>query len=131
MQGMSESMGKLFISHRVGRNHIKRPAQIVIQQPENTVDHIVDMDPRQILTAIADRPAETQLKDRQHLPQNPAFRCQHYAGAQQANAGAIALRAAGNLFPAGAQFVGELIMWRLFFGDNDFAEITVLTRRRS
>lgn len=40
-------MGKLFIAYRVGRNHIKWPAQLVIQQPENAVDHIIRYESRQ------------------------------------------------------------------------------------
>ncbi|MNR21615.1 hypothetical protein D3C85_1385260 [compost metagenome] len=56
-------MGELLVTHRIGRNHIERAAQIVIQQPENTVDHIVDMYPRQILTATAHRAAQSEFKN--------------------------------------------------------------------
>ncbi|MNH41368.1 hypothetical protein D3C79_1028570 [compost metagenome] len=78
------------------------------------------MDPRQILAAGPHGAAEPQLKYRQHLRQNTAFGCQHHAGAQQAHAGVIALRATGDLLPAGAQLMGKLVVRRLLFGYHHF-----------
>ncbi len=101
---MTQRMGELLVMHRVGRNHIERTAQIVIQQPQNAVNHIVDMDPGQVLSAIADRPAEAELKGGCHFAENTAPRgARYHAGAQRADAGALALRFAGNLLPAGAR----------------------------
>ena len=123
---MAQRMSELLVTNRVRGNHIKRPAQVVIKQPQYTVDHIVDVDPGQILSAAADRAAEAKLKGGRHFGQNAASRRQHHPGTQQAYAGAIALRFAGNLLPAGAKLVGKLIMRRLFFGDDNFAEIAII-----
>ncbi len=71
MERMTQRMGELLVMHRVGRNHIERTAQIVIQQPQNAVNHIVDMDPGQVLSAIADRPPRPSLKAGVILPRIP------------------------------------------------------------
>ena len=70
MERMTQRMGELLVMHRVGRNHIERTAQIVIQQPQNAVNHIVDMDPA-VLSAIADRPPRPSLKAGVILPRIP------------------------------------------------------------
>ncbi len=79
MERMTQRMGELLVMHRVGRNHIERTAQIVIQQPQNAINHIVDMDPGQVLSAIADRPAEAELKGGCHFAENTAPRSQYHA----------------------------------------------------
>lgn len=71
MQRMTQCMGKLFIAHRVGRNHIKWPAQLVIQQPENAVDHIINMNPGQILPTGTNRPARPRRNGGSILPRIP------------------------------------------------------------
>ena len=124
---MPQRVGELLVAHRVRGNHIKRPPQVVIQQPEDTVDHVVDMDPRQILPSATDRAAEAKFKSWRHFGQNAAARRQHHAGTQQADAGAIALRFTGDLLPAGAKLMGKLVMRRLFFGNHDFTEVAIVT----
>ncbi len=124
-------MGEAFVMHRVGGDHIKRAAQIVIQQPENAVDHIIDMDPGQILSSAADRAAEAEAEHGQHFRQHAAFRGKDHAGAQQADAGLVAQRAAGNLLPASAELMGKLIVRRLLFGHDYLTEIAVVARCRS
>src|SRR5690606_11699808 len=109
MQGMPQGVSKLFITYGVRGYHVKWPAQVVIQQPENAVDHIVDMDPRQILTTVADGPAKPHFKRRQHFTENTALRRKYHAGAQQADADTIALRRAGDALPLGAEFMGKLV----------------------
>ena len=88
------------------------------------------MDPGQVLSAVADRPAEAELKGGCHFAENTAPRSQYHAGAQQADAGALALRFAGNLFPAGAQLMGKLIVRWLFFGHHHLAEVAIVADGR-
>ena len=128
---MPQRMGKLFIAHRIRRHHIERAAQVVIQQPENAVHHIVDVDPGQVLTPATHRPAEPQAKQRHDFPQHAAFRGKDRAGTQQTNPGFIALRLACDLLPFRAQLMGELVMRRLILGDHHLAKIAVIARRRA
>ncbi len=106
MERMTQRMGELLVMHRVGRNHIERTAQIVIQQPQNAVNHIVDMDPGQVLSAVADRPAEAELKGGCHFAENTAPRSQYHAGAQQADAGALAFALRRQFAPSGRTAYG-------------------------
>ena len=70
---------------------------------------IVDMDPGQVLSAVADRPAELSLKAGVILMRIPPPRSQYHAGACRQTR-VLALRFAGNLFSAGAQLMGKLIV---------------------
>ena len=117
---MAQRMGKLLITHRVRRDHIERATQIVIQQPDDRIDHIINMDPGQILTSVTDGAAQTKAKRRNHFSEDTARRCQYDTGTQQAYARVIALRAAGNLLPPGAELMGKFIVRRFFFRDDDF-----------
>lgn len=71
MERMTQRMGELFVMHRVGRNHIERTAQIVIQQPQNAVNHIVDMDPGQYCLPLPIGPPRPSLKAGVILPRIP------------------------------------------------------------
>ncbi|CCJ85346.1 hypothetical protein BN133_1723 [Cronobacter dublinensis 582] len=128
---MAQRVGETLVARRVGRHHVKRPAQIVIQQPEDSVHHVIDMDPGEILAAIADRAAQPEAKQRQQFRHHAAIGRQHRAGAQQADAGALALRAFGNLFPAGAELMGEFTVRGLVLGHHHLAEIAVIAHRRA
>jgi hypothetical protein len=120
---MPERVGELLVAHRVRETILNGP-QVVIQQPENAVDHVVDVDPRQILPSATDRAAEAKPRPASFWPESRPRR-QHHAGTQQADAGAIALRFAGDLLPAGAKLVGKLVVRRLFFGHHDFTEVAI------
>ena len=96
--------------HRVGSDHVERAGQSgVIQQINNAVDHVFEMDPRQVLAAVADRAAQPEAERRQHFSQRATLWRQHHAGAQQADAGCAALRLQRQRFPALAQLVGEFV----------------------
>ncbi|CNU70282.1 Uncharacterised protein [Salmonella enterica subsp. enterica serovar Bovismorbificans] len=118
----------MLIMDGIRRDHIEGTAKIVIQQPQDAVDHIVDVNPGQILPTITHRTAESEAKRRNHFPQNPALRRQDNAGTQQADAGLVALRTTGNLFPAGAKLMRKFVVRRLIFSDDNVAQIAVIAR---
>lgn len=111
----------------IRRDHIEGTAKIVIQQPQDAVDHIVDVNPGQILPTITHRTAESEAKRRNHFPKIPPCGADN-AGTQQADAGLVALRTTGNLFPAGAKFMRKFVVRRFVFSDDNVTQIAVIAR---
>ncbi len=71
-------------------SHIERTAKIVIQQPQDAADHIVDVNPARYCRPLPTGPLSPEAKRREPFSQNPALRRRDNAGTQQADAGSVA-----------------------------------------
>lgn len=117
----------MLIMDGIRRDHIEGTAKIVIQQPQDAVDHIVDVNPARYCRPLPTGPPSPRRNGGTIFPES-ALRRRDNAGTQQADAGLVALRTTGNLFPAGAKFMRKFVVRRLIFSDDNIAQIAVIAR---
>src|SRR5438067_2342181 len=83
------------------------------------------MNPRKVLTAAADRPAEAETERRQHLRERAAVGPEHHTGAERRDADARRLGRARRLLPAPAEAREKVVARRRGFGEPLVAAIAV------
>ncbi len=130
MERMTQRMGELLVMHRVGRNHIERTAQIVIQQPQNAVNHIVDMDPVPYCLPLPIGPPRPSLKAGVILPRIPPRGASTTPVRSRQTRVRSLCASQAICSPAGAQLMGKLIVRWLFFGHHHLAEVAIVADGR-
>src|SRR5262245_24805681 len=74
MQDVSKFASKIAVGNRFRRNPVQWPGQrILLNSMPNETNDVLDVNPREPLSAAAKRTAHTKLKRREHLGQRAAF----------------------------------------------------------
>ena len=133
VQRVPERARERSVGHRRRRGHVQRPGDPARQdRPAHHCNPVRQVDPRVILAARPEPPADTKLERRQHLGKRSATALEHESGPNQHDARSIRralLRPHRLLFPLYADSREEIRTWARRLSRDIVAERPVVADR--